>query len=87
MVKSTERNKEYYVVLQPRNREHPPIFMKGWAKNEKDAINGAFNADWHKEVLGVIEVSDTKITEDICEEYWNMYGIYKPNKLNEVQYF
>lgn len=42
MVKSAERNTEFIVILQPRHREHPPIFMRGWAKDIKDAINGAF---------------------------------------------
>lgn len=43
MVKSAKRNKEYYVILQPRHREQSPIFMRGWARNKEDATIGAFN--------------------------------------------
>lgn len=87
MIKSTERNKEYYVILQPRYREHSPIFMRGWAKDEEDAAISAFNSDWHKEVLDVVKVSNIEITEDTCKKYWNMYGTYKSNRMDEVQKF
>ena len=87
MVQSAERNKEYYVILQPRHREQSPIFMRGWARNGEDAAIGAFNSDWHKEVLDVVEVSNIEITEDTCKKYWNMYGTYKSNRMDEVQKF
>ena len=87
MVQSAERNKEYYVILQPRHREQSPIFMRGWAKNGEDAAIGAFNSDWHKEVLDVVEVSNIEITEDTYKKYWNMYGTYKSNRTDEVQKF
>ena len=32
MVKSEERTTEYYVIVQPRHREHSPICYKGYAK-------------------------------------------------------
>lgn len=84
MVKSDDRNIEYYVVLQPRHREQAPIFMKGWSRNEEDAAIGAFNPNKHKEVLDVVEASNMEITEDICEKYWNMYGTYKSHRTNEA---
>jgi len=87
MIKSTERNKEYYVILQPRYREHSPIFMRGWARDKEDAIKGVFNPDLHKEVLDVVEVSNMEITEDIYKKYWTVYGTYNPNRINEVQKF
>lgn len=87
MIKSTELNKEYYVILQPRHREQSPIFMRGWAKDEEDAAISAFNSDWHKEVLDVVKVSNIEITEDTCKKYWNMYGTYKSNRMDEVQKF
>lgn len=87
MTRSEKRNKEYYVILQPRRRESSPIFMRGYARDEEDAMSGAFNSDWHKEVLDVIEVSNMEITEDTCRKYWSMYGTYEPNRINEVQNF
>jgi len=87
MVKLAERNTEFIVILQPRHREHPPIFMRGWAKDIKDAINGVFNPDLHKEVLDIKEASDMEVNEDACRIYWEMYGTYKPNQLDDVQYF
>lgn len=87
MVKSAERNTEFIVILQPRCREHPPIFMRGWAKDIKDAINGVFTPDLYKEVLDIKEASDMEVNEDICRIYWEMYGIYKPDQLGDIQYF
>lgn len=87
MLKTAERNTEFIVILQPRYREHPPIFARGWAKDIKDAINGVFNPDLHKSVLDIKEASDIEVNEDVCEIYWEMYGTYLPNQLEDVQYF
>ncbi len=87
MVKSAKRNKEYYVILQPRHREQSPIFMRGWARNKEDATIGAFNSNQHKEVLDVVEVSNMEITEDTCKKYWNMYGTYESNRIDKIQRF
>lgn len=87
MLKTAERNTEFIVILQPRCKEYPPIFARGWAKDIKDAINGVFNPDLHESVLGIKETSDIEVNEDVCEIYWEMYGTYLPNQLEDVQYF
>lgn len=80
MIKSEERNTEYFVILRPRYREHPPICMRGWAKNEEDAMNGCFNSDWHKEVLDARTCSEMEWNQDTIKHYWDMYGTYVAEK-------
>lgn len=91
MIKSEERCHEYVVVLQPRYREHPPICMRGYAKDSGDAVKGCFNSDTHKSVLKVNEIKSNELVvwnKKVASHFWNMYGQYNPNReIGKIQYF
>lgn len=74
MIKSKERIVEYYVIVQPRYREHPPICYKGYAKNEEEAINAVFNSEWHKNILDVKASNEMEWDFDTVKKYWKTYG-------------
>ena len=74
MIKSKERTTEYYVIVQPRHREHSPICYKGYAKDEEEAASAVFNSDCHKEVLDVKVSNEIKWNSETVKKYWKEYG-------------
>lgn len=87
MTKSEERAKEYYVIIQPRYREHPPYCYRGYAKDEEDAISAVFNSEWHKEVLDVKSSCDITWNSDTVKKYWEMYGEPKDSVETRIRLF
>lgn len=74
MIKSEERQTEYYVIVQPRHREHSPYCYKGYAKDEEEAASAVFDSDWHKEVLDVKVSNEIKWNSETAKKYWKEYG-------------
>ena len=74
MIKSKERTTEYYVIVQPRHREHSPICYKGYAKDEEEAASAVFNSDCHKQVLDAKASNEIEWNTDTAKRYWKMYG-------------
>ena len=74
MIKSKERTTEYYVIVQPRHREHSPICYKGYAKDEEEAASAVFNSDWHKEVLDIKASGEIEWDSETIKKYWKEYG-------------
>lgn len=74
MIKSKDRATEYYVIVRPRYREHPPICYKGYAKDEREAVCAVFNSDWHKEILDVKKSNEIWWNLETVKLYWNIYG-------------
>ena len=87
MIKSEERTTEYYVIVQPRHREHPPICYKGYAKDEEEASNSVFNSDWHKEVLDVRVSDELEWNDETAKKYWKKYGEPTEEIETEVKLF
>ena len=87
MIKSEERTTEYYVIVQPRHREHPPICYKGYAKDEEEASNSVFNSDWHKEVLDVRVSDELEWNTETIKSYWKWYGIPTENIETDIRLF
>ena len=74
MIKSEERTTEYYVIVQPRHREHSPICYKGYAKDEEEAASAVFNSDCHKQVLDVKVSDEIEWNSETAKKYWKEYG-------------
>lgn len=87
MIKSEERTTEYYVIVQPRYREHPPICYKGYAKDKEEASNSVFNSDWHKEVLDIRVSNEIEWNSETIKSYWKEYGEPKENVETEIKLF
>ena len=87
MVKSEERTTEYYVIVQPRHREHPPICYRGYAKDEEEAVSAVFDSDWHKQVLDVKVSNKIKWNADTVNNYWQEYGEPTENIETEERLF
>lgn len=87
MVKSKDRTTEYCVIVRPRHREQAPICYKGYAKDEKEAVNTVFNPDWHKEIIDVKVSSDIEWNSDTIRKYWKEYGEPAENIKTDVELF
>ena len=87
MIKSEERTTEYCVIIQPRNREHPPICYKGYAKDEEEASSAVFDYEWHKEVLEVKVSDEIEWNSETAKRYWKEYGEPTENVETEVKLF
>ena len=87
MIKSKERTTEYYVIIQPRHREHPPICYRGYAKDEEEAVSAVFDSDWHKQVLDVKVSNKIKWNADTVNNYWKEYGEPTENIETEERLF
>lgn len=76
MFKSEERTTKYAVILRPFHREHPPVCMVGYAKNEEDAANGISRliGERYKECMDVKKASEIIWNKETVVKYWKQYA-------------
>lgn len=87
MIKSEERTIEYYVIIQPRHREHSPICYKGYAKDDEEASNAVFDSNFHKNVLDVKVSNEIEWNYETARKYWKEYGEPTEEIVTEVKLF